>query len=417
MIDEDVLERLLDEFAQQIPVPADGAERVIAHLGTPATPNRRPTARHPRLMLAAAVLVVVAGLALVVHTNHPSKNASVATGTPASRATVVAGGRSTRAGANVGLKGAQGPTGAVGASPAGPTGSAGVAGGIGPVGPQGDEGIVGLQGPSGAQGATGSQGLVGNDGLQAQKSLSSPPVPQSAPTAPTDGALVVKTGNVEIKVPPHELHSIVDYVTQTVVSLGGYVVKQEANYAGVDPSGTVTLRVPVDRFEEAISRITNESGVTVLNDQETGTDVSAQYVNTQAAIDADTTEAESLLKALAETSDVNDIYQLRQQIAAVQTTINQLQGNNNLLRGEAAFSDLTVAITEALPPGHHLPSPAAHHAATGLHGAWKHATSGFSSSTEWFLARSGTALILFLIALCFVFGLRFLYPALRRALL
>ena len=54
---------------------------------------------------------------------------------------------------------------------------------------------------------------------------------------------------------------------------------------------------------------------------------------------------------------------------------------------------------------------------TGLSKAWKDARQGFANSIEWLLARSGGALIVLLAALALVFGIRYLYPVVRRALL
>ena len=63
---------------------------------------------------------------------------------------------------------------------------------------------------------------------------------------------------------------------------------------------------------------------------------------------------------------------------------------------------------------------AAHKAAkpaTGLSKAWKDSRDGFSNGIEWLLARAGSALIILLAALALLFGLRYLYPVIRRGLL
>ena len=55
--------------------------------------------------------------------------------------------------------------------------------------------------------------------------------------------------------------------------------------------------------------------------------------------------------------------------------------------------------------------------ATGLSKSWKDARQGFANVIEWLLARSGGALIALIAALALLFGLRYLYPVVRRGLL
>ena len=60
---------------------------------------------------------------------------------------------------------------------------------------------------------------------------------------------------------------------------------------------------------------------------------------------------------------------------------------------------------------------AAHHAPpTGLSKAWADARHGFTDGIEWLIARSGGALIFLLAALALLFGIRYLYPVVRRGL-
>ena len=46
-------------------------------------------------------------------------------------------------------------------------------------------------------------------------------------------------------------------------------------------------------------------------------------------------------------NNLNDITTLQSQITGVRSQIDQLQGQNNLLRNEASYSDLAVTATEA----------------------------------------------------------------------
>jgi hypothetical protein len=53
---------------------------------------------------------------------------------------------------------------------------------------------------------------------------------------------------------------------------------------------------------------------------------------------------------------------------------------------------------------------------TGLAKSWSDARGGFADAIEWLIARSGAALIVLLAALALLFGVRYLYPVVRRGL-
>ena len=121
---------------------------------------------------------------------------------------------------------------------------------------------------------------------------------------------------------------------------------------------------------------------------------------------------------LASANNLGDILQLHDRIAAVNSTIDRFQGQINLLSNQASLSSLAVTLSEKplpvkTPKAAALPAPPP----TGLSKAWSDARQGFSDSVEWFIARSGGALIVVLALLALVFGLRYLYPVVRRALL
>ena len=102
-------------------------------------------------------------------------------------------------------------------------------------------------------------------------------------------------------------------------------------------------------FDKAVSEINGLPDVKVLGDNETGKDVTAQYVNVQAQITADTTEEQSILVLLSHASDLNDILNLRAEATAVQSTIDQFQGQITLLKNEASYSQLSITATEVIP--------------------------------------------------------------------
>jgi hypothetical protein len=394
MIDELVLEQLLAELGEEIAVPADGAERVEHELRTSARPAAGATPRFTHLAMVAAAVLVLAGVGVLIHNATKSSTSSTAlapaAGSAAERQLPLQ--RKSTASKSIGIGGNDGVQGGIG--PQGPSGAVGVS--------PGSPGLPGPQGPQGVYGAV---------------ATGSSPANGAAASALVDGAMIVKNASLELQVPKGDLPAAVIRVTHIANGVSGYVSKSNTSFSGPDPTAAISIRVPVNSFEATVKQLETFTGVKVLSDSESGVDVTAQYVNLTAKMNADIGERDSLLTLLANANNLGDILTLRDRITSVQADIDQMQGQLNVLSNQSTFSAISVLLS-VQPPA--TPKPAAvHHVSppTGLEKSWNDARQGFANSVEWFIARSGGALIILLIGLLLAFALRYLYPVVRRALL
>ena len=427
MIDEAVLAQLLGELADEIAVPDDGADRVVHELSASGRATRPRVPRRSQWVMAAAAAIVVVGLGVVVNNAMQSSTAKVSSAPTASapnrtQLAAPAAPRRRAAAKSVAANGAL----RVSPSVLGQDGNqgAGIQGGVGPQGPAGDEGVQGVAGVTGdiglvgPQGPSGAQGPTGTSAAYAAPSTNTAAGGSAAATfGAVDGAKIIKTGSLDLQVPKGTLQSQVLRMTHIAVGVGGYVTHSQSNLDPSSATAQMTIRVPVNAFENAISQIESAPGIKVLNDSENGTDVSAQYVNVQAKIQADSGERNSLLVLLSHASNLDDILTLRDKITEVQGVIDQYQGQLNVLSDQSTYSSISVLASEKPPKPHK--AAVAHHVVppTGLSKSWQDARKGFANVVEWFLARSGGALILFIISMLLALALRYLYPVMRRALL
>ena len=204
-------------------------------------------------------------------------------------------------------------------------------------------------------------------------------------------------------------------VTAAAVGLGGYVAQSKTNYGGTDPTAEVTIRVPVDGFETAITRLDALPDVKVLGDSENGVDVTAQAEDLNAQLKAAVGARDAFLSVLAQAHTIGEILAVNDRLSAAQTVVDQLQGRINTLNGQATFSSLAVTLSEKPVAA---TKAVVHHSKpeTGLAKSWSDARGGFADAVEWLIARSGAALIALLAALALLFGIRYLYPIVRRGL-
>jgi hypothetical protein len=379
MIDELVLERMFTETAEEVPVPEDGAERVIADLSASVSAApRRPSAGAFGWIAAAAVVVVVL-IAVGLSSgggSGSSKSSSAVLATP----------------------------GAAGYQPAAKSKSVN------------DQ--FGVDAPSNAPAASGTASLALHGAAVTQERPSAAPPSTSGgvstSSGPVDGAKIVKTGTLDLQVPHATLPTSVNRVTGVAVGLGGYVSDSRSTFGSGDATAQITIRVPVNNFETAVTQVGRLPDVKVLGSSENGTDVTGQYNDLQGQLTAATSERDALLGVLANAQTVGDILAVRDRITNVETEMNQLQGQINLLGNQATLSSLAITLSEKPP---HTAAATVASPPSGLSKAWRDARDGFSKSIEWLIARSGGALIVLLAGLLLLFGIRYLYPVVRRGLL
>src|ERR1019366_4569323 len=92
------------------------------------------------------------------------------------------------------------------------------------------------------------------------------------------------------------------------------------------------------------------------------------------------------LLIMTKATSISDILAVQNQLNTLQSEIEQLQGQLNVLNHETTYGSLTVMLTET---GH--PSNAPHHR-SGFGKAWHDAASGFVAGFEWLVRISGPAL-------------------------
>ncbi len=373
MIDEAVLEELLAQAGDEIPVPAAGPEHVLAALAVVSEPSRRSRPRLTKPLIAAAAVLVVA-LAVVPTLHGSSSSKTVAVSAPAilhdkERA----------------IEQLHGQT----ASGSGANGAFGVVPTSTVPAPFTSGGSVNTTAGSTAPGST-------------------------APGGPVDAAKIVKTGTLDLQVPHSTLRTAVNRVTSATVGLGGYVASSKTSYDGTDPTAQITVRVPASQFEAAIARLRAVPGAKVLADSENGTDVTAQYADLQAQLTAATAGRDALLVVLSRAETVGDILAVQDRVTAAQSTVDQLQGRINVLNDQSSYSALAITLSEK--PAHAATTAVRVTPPSGISKAWADGRQGFSNGIEWIIARSGGALIVLLAGIALLFGIRYLYPIVRRGL-
>lgn len=144
----------------------------------------------------------------------------------------------------------------------------------------------------------------------------------------------------------------IDGVTQITGDLGGYIISSRVwldNSSGATLKySTITLGIPVDQFEATLQRLRALS-VKVIDETETGEDVTDQYVDLQSQLTNLEATRDRIRGFLDNAKTVDEALKINQQLSDIEGQIEQIQGRINFLQNRSAFSTITVTIQQQPP--------------------------------------------------------------------
>ncbi len=153
-------------------------------------------------------------------------------------------------------------------------------------------------------------------------------------------------------------------LTTIAETLGGFVVTSESRINASNASApgnvvTVTVRVPAAQFNAAIEKLRGLGG-RILQEKIAGQDVTEEYIDLEARARTQRALEAQMLDILKRAGKISDALEVQNQIAAVRTEIERLEGRQRFLANQAALSTLNITL--------HTPAPIV--IATTAHGFW-----------------------------------------------
>lgn len=158
-------------------------------------------------------------------------------------------------------------------------------------------------------------------------------------TADLAARRIVKTGEITIEVP--NVTVALAQVRTLALKLGGYVGGSQAGT--LDQTATLTLRIPADKFDDAIARLHELDG-TVLGEATREDDVTSSLVDLEARL-KNLEASEIQYRALLDKSvKIEDILAVQTRLDDVRGQIEQLQAQQKELAGLADLATLSVSL-------------------------------------------------------------------------
>jgi hypothetical protein len=162
--------------------------------------------------------------------------------------------------------------------------------------------------------------------------------------------MIVKNADVRLLVKDTDV--AIDRTTQIVGDAGGYIVSSRVWYQDYYGNNlkyaSITLGVPVDEFERVLTRLRGLA-VRVLDETASGDDVTEQYVDLQSQLTNLEATRERIKQFLKDAKTVDEALRVNQELANIESQIEQIKGRMNYLSDRSAFSTITINLEPEFP--------------------------------------------------------------------
>lgn len=170
---------------------------------------------------------------------------------------------------------------------------------------------------------------------------------QGQNAAAPEGRVILRTAALSLTV--EDASASLAAVAALAEEMGGWVVSSNTSMittpAGQEVArGTITVRVPAERLDEALTRIKSGGGK-VDSETVTGEDVTAQYIDLSSRLTNLEAAEEQLRAILEEARRTEDVLAVYNQLVSVRGEIEVLRGQLRYYDQAAAFSLITVNLT------------------------------------------------------------------------
>jgi hypothetical protein len=187
--------------------------------------------------------------------------------------------------------------------------------------------------------------------LDRQSSAAQAPTPDAvvaqegqAETTPTEGAVstirreVVYTAEVSLEV--EDVGTTAARLRTAVIKDGGFLLNDDR----VEGSATLVLKVQPKEFEDTIGSL--EQLGKVRSRRINAQDVTAEMVDLEARLNSAKVSRDRLRTLLNAAVKVEDIVAIEAELSTREATVEQLQGQINVLRNQVGFATITVQLYE-----------------------------------------------------------------------
>ncbi len=166
----------------------------------------------------------------------------------------------------------------------------------------------------------------------------------SAPTQNVTDNKIIRTGSLNLKV--NSADEAAGKISQIAKDNGGEVFSSNFYQSSKNiKSGTIEVKVPVDKFEKAFAEIKTVATL-VVRESTSGQNVTMEYADLQIQLKNKQAEEQSYLNILDRAGKIDDVLAVTREVARTRGEIESLQGRIKFLDSQTDKSSISVSLTE-----------------------------------------------------------------------
>jgi vacuolar-type H+-ATPase subunit I/STV1 len=158
--------------------------------------------------------------------------------------------------------------------------------------------------------------------------------------------VIIRDGYISLAVKDTRASSIaIEQMVKEMETDGAFIVTSRETSGTDDPMPEIqmTIRVPAKQFDEVMDRLA-ALGVKVLDRSETAEDVTEEYVDLQARLEAMETARERLKEIMSKAETVEELLSAEQQLTMREAEIESIQGRLEYLTQSAQISKIEITL-------------------------------------------------------------------------
>jgi len=169
---------------------------------------------------------------------------------------------------------------------------------------------------------------------------------QTAPAPQQDwDKKIIKTASLNLEVKDYNVYN--SSLREKIKQSGGYVAQEQQTQSDYKIENTITIKVPVDQFDNAVNLIT--TGVREINEKKiTSQDVTTDVIDTRSRLEAKKQVRLRYLDLLKQARNMEEILSVQSEINGIQEEIESAAGRIEYLSHSSSFSTINLTFYQIL---------------------------------------------------------------------
>lgn len=153
--------------------------------------------------------------------------------------------------------------------------------------------------------------------------------------------------NADLRLEANSPEETQQKISQIAESKSGFVIETSQTSSNVQTSTrdivTMTIRVPAEKFEEAITEI-RASGNRVIQENIKGQDVTEEFIDIEARLKTQKALEAQFLEIMKRATTVEDTLNVQRELAEVRGEIEQIEGRKRFLENQSSLSTIKIQL-------------------------------------------------------------------------